>query len=155
HPNIVPIYEVGEHQGQHYFSMKLLPGGNLTAHLPRLRQQPDEGVRVLVKVVRAVHHAHQQGLLHRDLKPANVVLDARGEPHITAFGLPRRLAAGDGSALTQTGAILGSPSYMSPEQASGQNRTATPATDVYSLGAVLYEMLPGRPPFKGDTPMGT
>jgi serine/threonine-protein kinase len=120
HPNIVPIYEVGEHQGQHYFSMKFIEGGNLGAHLPRLHKDPRAAARLLATVARAVHHAHQRGILHRDLKPGNILLDGQGEPHVTDFGLARRLHAE--TSLSPTGAVVGTPSYMAPEQAAAQKR---------------------------------
>ncbi len=150
HPNIVPIYEVGEHAGRHYFTMKLIDGGSLAQRLARGSAVPlREWVRLLAAVARAVHFAHQHGLLHRDLKPANVLVDGRGEPQIIDFGLARPV--GGASELTHSGAILGTPSYMAPEQAGGENREVTTATDVYGLGSVLYEILAGRPPFQGAT----
>jgi hypothetical protein len=152
HPHIVPIYEVGDHNGQPYFSMKLIEGTSLSEHLPRLAQNRRAAVRLLIAVARATHHAHQRGIIHRDLKPANILVDARGEPHVTDFGLARRVE--EDSGLTRTGAILGTPSYMAPEQARGEKGLTT-AVDVYSLGAVLYELLPGRPPFMADTPLET
>jgi WD40 repeat protein/tRNA A-37 threonylcarbamoyl transferase component Bud32 len=152
HASIVPIYETGVHEGQHYYSMQLVEGGNLAQHLPRLLPDPRAGVRLLVTVARAVHYAHQRGILHRDLKPANILIDERGEPHVADFGLAKRLE--DGPTLTQPGLIVGTPSYMAPEQA-GKNTGLTTAADVYSLGAVLYELLTGRPPFRGATPLAT
>jgi serine/threonine protein kinase/WD40 repeat protein len=153
HPNIVRIYEVGTHQGQHFLAMKLVDGGTLAQHLPRYRADFRAAARLVETAARAVHHAHQHGILHRDLKPANVLLDAQGEPHVTDFGLAKRLQGGAGP--TQSGAIVGTPCYMAPEQAAGTNRGLTTAVDVHALGAILYELLTGRPPFRGETAMET
>jgi eukaryotic-like serine/threonine-protein kinase len=153
HPHIVPVYDVGEHQGRHYFSMKLIEGCNLAQKLPRLTEDSHAAARLLAVVARAVHFAHQSGILHRDLKPANILLDAKGKPHVTDFGLAKRLEGPAGQ--TQSGAIVGTPAYMAPEQATGQSKRVTTATDVYALGAVLYDLLTGRPPFKAETPMDT
>jgi WD40 repeat protein/serine/threonine protein kinase len=163
HPNIVSIYEVGEHEGQQFFSMKLVEGSSLAeqlatadkAHVGQSMGSRDvqrRATQLLVKVARAVHHAHQRGILHRDLKPGNILLDPNGEPLVTDFGLAKRVQ-GD-AALTQTGAIVGTPSYMAPEQARAEKQLTT-AVDVYSMGAILYEQLTGRPPFQAATALDT
>jgi serine/threonine-protein kinase len=153
HPQIVPIHEVREVGGQLYFSMRLLEGGSLAEHLDRFTADPRAAAKLVAEVARAVHHAHQRGILHRDLKPANILLDAAGRPHVGDFGLARRLAVD--SSLTQSGAIVGSPSYMAPEQAGGRRAEVTTAADVYGLGAVLYALLTGGPPFRGETVLET
>lgn len=162
HPNIVPLYEAGEHEGQHYFSMKLLEGGNLGEWIVRrqrgrpgkaTRQQLREAIRLLITITRAVHHAHQRGILHRDLKPSNILMDQQGEPHVADFGLAKVL--GRNSGITITESALGSPNYMSPEQASGHPAQLTVAADVYGIGAILYELATGQPPFQGATAMET
>jgi serine/threonine protein kinase len=152
HPHIVPVHEVGEQHGLPYFSMELVEGTSLSEHLPRLAGERRAAVRLLATVARAIYHAHQRGIIHRDLKPANILVDANGEPHVTDFGLARRVEGGSG--LTQTGAIVGTPSYMPPEQADGKKGLTT-AVDVYALGAILYELLTGRPPFVAETPVET
>jgi eukaryotic-like serine/threonine-protein kinase len=146
HANIVPVYEVGEHDRRRYYTMKLIDGGDLNGQLSRLRQDPKSAVRLVEQVARAVHFAHQHGILHRDLKPANILIDPSGEPHVADFGLAR--LHDSNAKMTQTGAALGTPGYMAPEQIRG-DKMLTTGTDVYSLGAVLYVCLTGAPPFKG------
>lgn len=154
HPNIVPIYEVGDHQGQPFYSMRLVTGRNLAQEVKATGAMPPRrAAEVLVTVSRAVHYAHQRGVLHRDLKPANILLDAEGTPHVTDFGLAKLLEQDDGLTLTQ--AALGTPNYMAPEQAEGDPSALTTAADVYSLGAILFELLTGRKLFTANTPLGT
>jgi predicted Ser/Thr protein kinase len=152
HPHIVPIYEVGEYDGQPYFSMKYVEGVSLAQQLPRLTQDARSAARLVAEVARAAHHAHQRGLIHRVLKPANVLIDTQGQPYVTDFGLAKRIEGG--SNLTQSGMIVGTPSYMPPEQVRGPAGLTT-AADVYALGAILYEALTGRPPFQAETPLDT
>jgi hypothetical protein len=153
HPRIVPIYGVGEDENCHYFSMKLLRGGSLAGRLAAYPSDPRAAARLVAEVAQAVQHAHDRGILHRDLKPSNILLDEEGWPLVTDFGLAKR--SGDDSNLTQSGAIMGTPSFMAPEQASGGKVAVTALTDVYGLGAVLYALLTGRPPFVAGTILET
>jgi serine/threonine-protein kinase len=152
HPNIVPVYEIDRAEGL-FFTMKWVEGGSLSRHVPQLVNDPRAAVRLLATVATAVHEAHRHGYLHRDLKPTNILIDLTGRPYLTDFGLARRVGAA--SSLTQSGAVLGTPSYMAPEQAAGKGKEVGPPADVYSLGAVLYELLTGRPPFRAGTVMET
>ena len=154
HPNIVAIHDVGAIDGQHFFSMEFIEGLSLAQRLTRGTVSGRDAARYVRQIARAVDYAHRQGILHRDIKPSNIMLDADDEPHITDFGLAKRLGNQD-SGQTRTGAILGTPSYMAPEQAQGKIRELGPACDIYSLGAMLYELLTGRPPFRAETPLDT
>jgi eukaryotic-like serine/threonine-protein kinase len=153
HSGIVPVYEVGEHDGQKYFSMKLVPGSNLAERLTRYKADPRASANLVAEVAEAVHHAHMRGILHRDLKPANILVDPEGHPQVTDFGLAKRVQ--EDFELTQSGAVLGTPGYMSPEQAAGRRGTITTATDVYGLGTVLYALFTGSAPFTGDSMVET
>jgi serine/threonine protein kinase len=149
HPGIVPIHEVGERDGQCYFSMKFVEGGQLDEVVRRAPMSIRQAVELIAKVARTVHYAHEHGILHRDIKPGNILLDAKGEPHLTDFGLARLVESE--SSVTHTLEVLGTPSYMAPEQAVGNNAAVRSVTDVYGLGAVLYQLLTGQPPFAGGT----
>ncbi|MCA9247199.1 MAG: serine/threonine protein kinase [Planctomycetales bacterium] len=153
HPGIVPVYEVGAIDGQPYFSMRLIEGNTLADRLRHGPLPPREAARMLAVVARAIDHAHARGILHRDLKPANILIDGQDQAHVTDFGLAKRLH--DDPSLTATGAVLGTPSYMAPEQAAGGRGDIGPACDVYSLGTILYAMLTGRPPFQAASPVDT
>lgn len=166
HPNIVPVYEVGEHNGQPWFSMQFIEGTTLSQRLMSGPMKPREAAALLVPIVEAIGAAHRAGVLHRDLKPSNILIAVDGTPFVTDFGLAKRvnveaesMASGsmgsDLTNLTQSGAILGTPAWMSPEQAAGQTDSIDVATDVYSLGAVLFAMLTGRPPFQAASPLDT
>lgn len=162
HANIVAIHEVGQHHGQHYFSMDYVAGESLANRITRGPLPAREAAKLLKKVAEAVSFAHVEGVIHRDLKPANILLDGKGEPHVTDFGLAKRVqgdpgasAPGGAGGLTETGQVLGTPSYMPPEQAAGKIKDIGPRADVYSLGAVLYCALTGRPPFQAASTLDT
>lgn len=148
HPNIVPIYEVGSAEGSPYFTMKLIEGGSLGAKIKGLSNDHCAGVQIMAAITRAVEYAHQRGILHRDLKPGNILLDLRNFPYLTDFGLAKY--ANRESSLTMSGVVMGTPTFMAPEQASGRTREITTAADIYSLGAILYLILTGKPPFESD-----
>jgi tRNA A-37 threonylcarbamoyl transferase component Bud32 len=149
HPGIVPVHEVGERDGSCYFSMKFVEGGQLDEVVRRAPMSIRQAVELIAKVARTVHYAHEHGILHRDIKPGNILLDQKGEPHLTDFGLARLVESE--STVTRTLEVLGTPSYMAPEQAVGNNAAISSVTDVYGLGAVLYQVLTGHPPFAGGT----
>src|SRR5271166_3040370 len=153
HPNIVQVYDVGDVEGRPYFTMELVEGGNLAHQIQGVPQPGHQAAALVATVAEAIHGAHQSGIVHRDLKPANIPLTREGTPKVTDFGLARRLEGNGG--LTISGAPLGTPSYMAPEQALGKKEAIGPATDVYALGAILYEMLTGRPPFNADSSTAT
>ena len=153
HPHIVPIHEVGEHGGRHFFSMAFITGMGLDERLKDGPLPPKEAAELMIKIAFAVQHAHDKGIVHRDLKPSNVLIDTDGQPRITDFGLAKQIATD--SKITATGQILGTPSYMPPEQAAGNDELVGMPADVYSLGALLYVTLTGRPPFQAATPLET
>lgn len=152
HPNIVAIHEVGERGGQHFFSMEYVAGRSLAQMVREHPLSPEQAARYVKTVAEAIHYAHGQGILHRDLKPSNVLIDEADQPRITDFGLAKRL--GSDSGLTLSGVVVGTPSYMSPEQALGSGSLGA-AADIYSLGAMLYDLVSGRPPFRADSPLET
>jgi len=153
HPGIVPIYEVGQHEGQHFFSMGFVEGQSLAQRLADGPLPPREAAALMVKVAEAIEYAHGRGVIHRDLKPGNILLDRNGNPRVTDFGLAKKLQGDSG--LTGSGQIMGTPSYMPPEQAGGKRGEVGPAADVYALGATLYALITGRPPFQAATAMDT
>ena len=166
HPHIVPVYEIGEHQGQPFFSMKYIEGETLSQKLQKGPLPPREAAELLLPVCRAIACAHENGITHRDLKTSNILIDKNGRPYVSDFGLAKRVRSGpwrrtpdaglsSHESLTRTGAIIGTPSFMSPEQASGQTSEIGPHSDIYSLGAILYSMLTGHPPFQATSPVDT
>ncbi len=148
HAGIIPIYDIGEHEGHHYFAMKLVEGGSLASAMPELLKDTKSAVSLMAKVARAVHFAHQRGILHRDLKPGNILLESQDNPVVTDLGLAKDVRSD--SDITHTGAIVGTPAYMPPEQAAGEKEITT-AADIYAIGAMLYELLTGRPPHTGGS----
>jgi len=153
HPHIVQIYEIGEAEGKPFFSLEFVEGGSLADKLDGTPLPSRQAAQLVGTLARAMHFAHERGIVHRDLKPANVLLTTAGEPKVTDFGLAKQLDSEKGQ--TQSGAIVGTPSYMAPEQAAGKSKEIGPAADGYALGAILYELLTGRPPFKAETPLDT
>lgn len=149
HPNIVTIHTFGEHEGQFYFAMEFVEGLNLAQLTRHHSVPPTQAARYLKTIAEAIHYAHEHGILHRDLKPSNILVDLHDQIHITDFGLAKRL--GTDTELTLTGQLIGSPNFLSPEQAAGQHGKLTPRSDVYALGAVLYQLLTGRPPLIGES----
>jgi tetratricopeptide (TPR) repeat protein/tRNA A-37 threonylcarbamoyl transferase component Bud32 len=154
HPNIVQIYEVGVHEDRPFFSLEYVDGGNLGQRLAKAPLPARQAAQLVETLARAVHYAHERGIIHRDIKPANVLLTSDGTPKITDFGLAKQLMDPAGE-QTKSGAVLGTPSYMAPEQAEGKSERIGPAVDIYALGAILYEVLTGRPPFRASTPLET
>ncbi len=153
HPNIVTVHEVGEIRGQPYYSMDFVEGCSLSQRLAQGPLPSRQAARYVMIVARALHYAHCHGIVHRDVKPSNILLDTGDEPHIMDFGLAKRIGIDSGH--TRTGAVMGTPSYMAPEQAAGKTKELGPPCDIYGVGAVLYELLTGRPPFRSDTPVDT
>ena len=152
HPGIVPVLAVGESEGRIFLLTELIEGGSLAQQLPQFLQDHCAGVWLLARVARAVHYVHQRGLLHRDLRPGHILLGPDGEPLLTDFSLVRLLESGSAA---PPGTVIGTPLYMAPEQAAGEARRIGPATDVYALGVILYELLTGRPPFRGQNVVDT
>lgn len=152
HPGIVPVFEIGQHEGHHYFSMAYIPGKTLKDLITGMPMAPRAAAEIVSKIATAVAYAHFNGVIHRDLKPANVLIDDNGVPKVTDFGLAKLSGRSD---LTSTGQVIGTPNYMAPEQAAGRTSDVNSASDIYSLGAILYEALTGRPPFQSSNPMET
>src|SRR5439155_25714827 len=146
-------YEVGERDGSCYFSMKFVEGGQLDEVVRRAPMSIQRAVELMLRLARTMHYAHEHNILHRDIKPGNILLDQKGEPHLTDFGLARLVETE--STMTRTLEVLGTPSYMAPEQAVGNKAAVSSVTDVYGLGAVLYQLLTGHPPFAGGTTFET
>ena len=151
HPNIVPVFEVGQAAEHQFLAMKLVDGRPLSTLGDRYREDPRQAVELMIPIAQAIHHAHERQVLHRDLKPGNILVDDQGFPYVTDFGLAKQL--GVESDLTQSGSVVGTPSYMAPEQAVGLQRDVITTTDIYGLGGVLYFLLTGEPPIEGDEPL--